>query len=94
MLHPTHKLDYFKTLKWPAGWQKNARELLEEEYERSYKHSGPAETQSNDDDDDDAKSSDDEGAADDAQDDNASRPASSPTGGGESETARVKAVSK
>ncbi|PIL26246.1 hypothetical protein GSI_12002 [Ganoderma sinense ZZ0214-1] len=52
MLHPTHKLDYFKTLKWPAGWQKTARELLVEEYERSYKDSGSVDDPSDEDEDD------------------------------------------
>ena len=36
VLHPTHKLEYFKIMNWPAAWQQNAKELLFEEFQCSY----------------------------------------------------------
>ncbi|PIL30443.1 hypothetical protein GSI_07142 [Ganoderma sinense ZZ0214-1] len=43
MLHPSHKLQYFKKLWWTAEWQKTACELLQEEYERTYANNGNGE---------------------------------------------------
>ncbi|KAI1788193.1 hypothetical protein LXA43DRAFT_895012 [Ganoderma leucocontextum] len=36
ILHPRHKLDYFKKLKWPQVWQRTARKLVETEYANRY----------------------------------------------------------
>ena len=36
MLHPRHKLDYFKTQQWEADWIATAQELVQEEYNRTY----------------------------------------------------------
>lgn len=37
MLHPRHKLAYFKNLKWTNNWIKIARGIVEEEYKKNYK---------------------------------------------------------
>jgi hypothetical protein len=37
VLHPRHKLDYFKTAKWDKVWINMARQIVREEYERTYK---------------------------------------------------------
>ncbi|OJT07830.1 hypothetical protein TRAPUB_1276 [Trametes pubescens] len=36
MLHPRHKLLYFKKMKWKEEWISNAREILRTEYEKRY----------------------------------------------------------
>ena len=36
VLHPTHKLEHFKIMNWPAAWQQNAKELLFEEFQHLY----------------------------------------------------------
>ncbi|KAF8667473.1 hypothetical protein AX14_006338 [Amanita brunnescens Koide BX004] len=36
ILHPQHKLEYFKHAKWPESWITTARELLRSAYECSY----------------------------------------------------------
>ena len=36
VLHPQHKMDYFKRLNWPKAWQETARELVQAEYESNY----------------------------------------------------------
>ena len=60
MLHPSHKLEYFKRFRWPTGWQATARELLREEYERAYSGRTASDSEGEDgepgdqDDDDDA----------------------------------------
>ncbi|KAI1782429.1 hypothetical protein LXA43DRAFT_905789 [Ganoderma leucocontextum] len=36
ILHPQHKLEYFKQLKWPKAWQDTARDLVEAEYAANY----------------------------------------------------------
>nr|VWP02659.1 Non-specific serine/threonine protein kinase (EC [Ganoderma boninense] len=43
MLHPSHKLDYFKKIKWDDDWQKNVKELLLEEFEWLYVPAGDPE---------------------------------------------------
>ncbi|PIL29407.1 hypothetical protein GSI_09459 [Ganoderma sinense ZZ0214-1] len=45
MLHPSHKLQYFKKMRWPGDWQKNTWELLKEEFKRVYKGSGASKNQ-------------------------------------------------
>jgi hypothetical protein len=37
VLHPRHKLDYFKAAKWEKEWIDTARRIVREEYERTYK---------------------------------------------------------
>lgn len=37
VLHPRHKLNYFKAAKWDKEWIDTARQIVREEYERSYK---------------------------------------------------------
>ena len=36
VLHPRHKLEYFKGAGWEASWIKAAREIVRDEYDRSY----------------------------------------------------------
>lgn len=36
MLHPRHKLTYFKNLKWKDGWIKNAHNIVQTEYKKNY----------------------------------------------------------
>lgn len=36
VLHPRHKLSYFKNLKWTDAWIAMAREIVEEEYKDHY----------------------------------------------------------
>jgi hypothetical protein len=36
VLHPRHKLEYFKTQNWEADWIATAQELVREEYNRTY----------------------------------------------------------
>jgi hypothetical protein len=36
VLHPQHKLNYFKTAQWEDGWIKTAELLVRTEFERSY----------------------------------------------------------
>jgi len=37
VLHPRHKLEYFKAQKWEHGWIQTARDIVREEFDRSYK---------------------------------------------------------
>lgn len=37
MLHPRHKLEYFRKQKWEEEWINTAEQILTTEYERSYK---------------------------------------------------------
>ena len=37
VLHPRHKLEYFKRMRWPEPWRKQAEELFIEEYNKHYK---------------------------------------------------------
>ncbi len=43
MLHPSYKDSYFKDAGWPSHWIKNARDMLEEEFQRAYKKHEPDE---------------------------------------------------
>jgi hypothetical protein len=36
VLHPSHKIDYFKQADWKEEWQKTAVEIVREEFERVY----------------------------------------------------------
>jgi hypothetical protein len=36
VLHPRHKLDYFKKAGWKAEWITAARQIVRDEFERSY----------------------------------------------------------
>ncbi|KAI0363453.1 hypothetical protein BV20DRAFT_958248 [Pilatotrama ljubarskyi] len=36
VLHPGHKLEYFKKARWPTHWVKTARDMVHEEYGSSY----------------------------------------------------------
>lgn len=36
MLHPRHKLEYFKTAAWIDDWINTAETLVREEFKRSY----------------------------------------------------------
>jgi hypothetical protein len=36
VLHPRHKLEYFKGAGWKDSWIKAAREIVRDEYDRSY----------------------------------------------------------
>jgi hypothetical protein len=36
VLHPRHKLAYFKTARWEEDWVETAASLVREEFERSY----------------------------------------------------------
>ena len=40
VLHPRHKLDYFKKAGWEQAWIDKAKEIVRAEFERSYKYSG------------------------------------------------------
>ena len=44
VLHPRHKLDYFKAAKWDKEWIDMARQIVWEEYERTYKAPVTSET--------------------------------------------------
>jgi hypothetical protein len=48
VLHPHHKLDYFKTAGWDDEWIETARNIVCEEFERSYKVSDAAESSASD----------------------------------------------
>jgi hypothetical protein len=37
VLHPPHKLNYFKAAKWDKEWIDTARQIVRDEYERTYK---------------------------------------------------------
>ncbi|KAF5356677.1 hypothetical protein D9758_013731 [Tetrapyrgos nigripes] len=37
VLHPRHKLNYFKTAEWPESWKNMALEIVRDVYERDYK---------------------------------------------------------
>lgn len=37
VLHPRHKLSYFKTAGWEQEWIETANELVRDAFERSYK---------------------------------------------------------
>ncbi|KAF5356700.1 hypothetical protein D9758_013728 [Tetrapyrgos nigripes] len=37
VLHPHHKLNYFKTAEWPESWKNMALEIVRDVYERDYK---------------------------------------------------------
>jgi hypothetical protein len=37
VLHPRHKLKYFKAQKWDEEWIQTARDIVRDEFERSYK---------------------------------------------------------
>lgn len=41
VLHPSHKLAYFKRAKWPADWIKTAEDITRNEYCRSYFKNSP-----------------------------------------------------
>jgi hypothetical protein len=36
VLHPQHKLSYFKAAHWDDSWIKTVEQLIREEFERSY----------------------------------------------------------
>lgn len=36
VLHPRHKLEYFKKRKWEGAWIQAARGIVQEEFSRSY----------------------------------------------------------
>ena len=36
MLHPRHKLEYFKRAGWEDDWISTARKIVHDEFERSY----------------------------------------------------------
>ncbi|KAF9536176.1 hypothetical protein CPC08DRAFT_618484, partial [Agrocybe pediades] len=36
VLHPRHKLEYFKNAGWQADWIKAARQIVEDEFNRAY----------------------------------------------------------
>ncbi|KAF5345748.1 hypothetical protein D9758_011876 [Tetrapyrgos nigripes] len=38
ILHPRHKLNYFNTADWPDSWVATAKEMVQEVYDRDYKH--------------------------------------------------------
>ena len=38
VLHPRHKLTYFRTAKWSDEWIKTAESLVRDEFERSYNY--------------------------------------------------------
>ena len=37
VLHPRHKLDYFKTAKWDKEWIDAARQIVRDKFEHTYK---------------------------------------------------------
>jgi hypothetical protein len=39
VLHPKHKLQYFEQAGWEEAWVESAKELVQTEFERSYKYS-------------------------------------------------------
>lgn len=45
VLHPSHKLEYFKLARWPAEWIKTAEDITREEYRRTYATSATAASQ-------------------------------------------------
>jgi hypothetical protein len=46
VLHPRHKLGYFKSAKWDDKWIKTAKQIVRDEFERTYKDSGAADSTS------------------------------------------------
>ena len=38
VLHPSHKLEYFKSAGWSEEWRETAVEIVRNEFERSYAH--------------------------------------------------------
>ena len=38
VLHPRHKLPYFRSAGWELQWIETAREIIELEYERNYQN--------------------------------------------------------
>ncbi|KAF8814220.1 hypothetical protein BYT27DRAFT_7082723 [Phlegmacium glaucopus] len=40
VLHPQHKLNYFKKAGWEEAWVERSEDLVHTEFERSYKYSG------------------------------------------------------
>ena len=36
VLHPAYKLEYFKWMRWPENWIKQARSIVEGEFQRTY----------------------------------------------------------
>ena len=36
MLHPRHKLEYFKKQKWEESWIQDARDIVRRNFDRSY----------------------------------------------------------
>jgi hypothetical protein len=42
VLHPHHKLDYFKSAKWDDEWIETAKQIVRDEFERTYKDFGDA----------------------------------------------------
>jgi hypothetical protein len=36
VLHPRHKLQYFKNANWPQDWINTAKDIVREEFDRSY----------------------------------------------------------
>ena len=36
VLHPRHKLHYFKNARWPQEWIDTARDIVEAEFKRGY----------------------------------------------------------
>jgi hypothetical protein len=48
VLHPHHKLEYFKKAKWDEEWIETAKNIVREEFERSYKVSNAAESSDSD----------------------------------------------
>jgi hypothetical protein len=41
VLHPRHKLGYFRSAKWDDEWIETAKQIVRDEFERTYKNSGP-----------------------------------------------------
>jgi hypothetical protein len=37
VLHPRHKLDYFRKADWPEEWINVAKKIVRDEYEHTYK---------------------------------------------------------
>ncbi|KAI1789296.1 hypothetical protein LXA43DRAFT_893091 [Ganoderma leucocontextum] len=50
ILHPSHKLHYFKKMRWPEAWRTTAKELLVEKYKHSYEGRYADEDEEDDDD--------------------------------------------
>jgi hypothetical protein len=49
VLHPRHKLSYFKAAKWESEWIQAAEAIVHSEYERSYKACGDNDASGDDD---------------------------------------------